>query len=243
MHSAPAAIKDRLWNCLQKHGSHFDSLDLIPPDNCSGAERENLRIADEKLESFIKISPNLTRLEIDAGQLTMRSLNQLAQQVPRLNSLNFAGRFDIPDDQYGFLTELKYLKKLKIENACQLTQNGFGSICSVANASIYSLHLGASSFDKEWLVQFCANQHCPSEIGFYSQRLYPLDFIILFKHFRTKIDKISFKYSPHLDDEIHQLIRWLDANIGSNGKWYRSIKNGTCEVYFEKDSDSDSDSD
>ena len=124
-----------------------------------------------------------------------------------------------------------------------MTQEGFASICTVANGSLYTLQLGASSLNLQWLEQFCTIQDSPSELGFYSTLLHPMDFIILFMRFKAGIKSIGFIYNSDEDHEISQLIRWLDAHIGCNGGWYRYIGKGICHVHFIEDSDSDSDSD
>lgn len=238
--SAPSDVIDKLWKCLEKYGEQVDCLDLIPADNCSAEEKETLQVYDEQLETFIETFSNLTQLRVDARHLTMQSLGQFVQKASHLTSLELAGQLGIPDPGYEFLTKLQQLKKLKIEYAAQLTQSGFTFICAAAE-HLRTLHLGAPSLDKNWLGQFCAIQSTPSELGFYSPNLHPLDFKILFLRFKSKIDSVSFTYHPSEDDEIRVLIAWLDVNIGWNGSWYRSIENGKCKVYFVEDSDSDSD--
>jgi hypothetical protein len=232
---------DHLWDCLQKHGVQIDSLDLSPSENCTDQEKKNLCLTDDKAEAIIKVSPNLTKMKINSSQLTMHSLSQFYQKTPNLTSLELLGSLDIPDRSYEFLIELKQLRKLKIEQATHLTQEGFASICKVANSTLTSLHLGSSSLDRSWLEQFCAIQDSPSELGFYSPSLHPLNFKMLFQKFKARIRSISFIYNPIQDNEISQLIRWLDSNIGWNGEWYRYINKGICKIHFVENKDTDSD--
>lgn len=242
LQSAPSEIAKRLWNCLERHGAHVDCLDLIPSKNCTDEEKQNLSVTDDQVEIFIKAFSNLKKLKMDASQLTMQSLSQLTLNDAALTQLELVGNLNIPENCYAFLTELKNLRKLKIEHASCLSKKGFSSICFIAS-HLNVLHLGASNIDRSWLEQFRDIPSCPGELGFYSPHLYPKDFAVLFKRFGRRISSIRFLYHSNQDSEISQLISWLNRNFAWKGSWCRSIQDGTCEVSFVEDSDSDSDSD
>jgi hypothetical protein len=236
LHAAPPETTKTLLECLQKHGTHIDCLDLIPPDDCTPQELKDLCLADDDMETLINTTPNLTQLGLDARQLTTHSLNQFAQKIPHLSSLDLMGELDIPDRSYQFLTELKHLKKLTIKRANHLTQEGFATICKVAETGLNTLHLGSDSLNIAWLIQFSAIQSNPRKLGFYSPHLSPLDFKTLFR-LKNKIDSLSFTYLPNQDQEIAELKKWLNLRNQWDGYWVRSNKKDICTLEYREKSD------